>query len=437
MNCRGSGLKAPMNTNRDPRASGASNDPRNAQNDPRGGSSDPRSGGWPQADTRSHVPDPMQTLFNMANIKSEPKAYPEPTIIYSQEGSVGWKLREVTLEKQVITTLPTNIHPMDPRLPKLQQEVIKCSASKPVKKEESKPKVDPRLLRQNSRSGESPQQSESRISSDPRSIKSNDPRCSDPRTARSASGTSPEHSEDIKPNVSHVEDNSMPVGLKIPPPLERQFSTPISAIHQLAVVLDPKNTSRQNSMPEPLTAKKDPRAASRSNSSDSDSSVNKLSYRNDPRFKKKPKSESGFATISTNQAETEVSVKQESEEKPSATDTKVDSLRMRRGNLDHSSPLGGHEVEPNKTGENSYSAYNRPKDTKPNRTVSRTVSSEGKSNPSVSGLPSEEGVTFVPPPLLVPELPVSHGMLPAALEEQPPPLKDVFSTMDPTASPFC
>ncbi|OWF51923.1 Zinc finger CCCH domain-containing protein 6 [Mizuhopecten yessoensis] len=149
---------------------------------------------------------------------------------------------------------------------------------------------------------------------------------------------------------------------------------------------------------------------------ESDTPKPKLDYRNDPRFKRKPASESVVHKRYTGQ---------------------------RKSSMDYSSPLG-LDSEDKGEGTSGYNSYHRPppdsaKHKTDNRGVvknkldPRTSKPEGSSSPNVDSSP-------------IPPLPPDGDIcMPVALELPPfippnalePQMKDFFKTMDPTASPFC
>lgn len=134
----------------------------------------------------------------------------------------------------------------------------------------------------------------------------------------------------------------------------------------------------------------------------------KLDYRNDPRFKRKriPETSTSPDTI----------VKRFSGQRKSSTE--------------YSSPLSG---ETSQTSEGSgYNSYNRPRPVKqPVQTQSQTSVSVAKSEtlPSVSPDPTSRDILdtlqIMPPPRL------------DEAQGSDKNLKDIFKTIDPTASPFC
>lgn len=140
----------------------------------------------------------------------------------------------------------------------------------------------------------------------------------------------------------------------------------------------------------------------------------KLDYRNDPRFKRKRIAE---ATLSPDNSGKRFS-------------------GQRKSSTEYSSPLGIDTSQPSE--ESGYNSYNRPRQTQP-QVQSRTQTAANVTNTetvtSASALPSvSTDIT-------------AHDIL-DSLQIMPPPgleeaqgsdknLKDIFKTIDPTASPFC
>lgn len=143
-----------------------------------------------------------------------------------------------------------------------------------------------------------------------------------------------------------------------------------------------------------------------SSASESELSKPKLDYRNDPRFKRKPASGSGL--------------------------TQKRYTGQRKSSMDYSSPLG-MESEVN-SGSNSYS--------KPQQSSEINVKIDPRTklrvdNSNISNVPRES----TPP---VPELQEEvnpESINPPEMSEEvspfDPPMKDLFQSLDPTASPFC
>ncbi|XP_060573975.1 zinc finger CCCH domain-containing protein 4-like isoform X2 [Ruditapes philippinarum] len=134
----------------------------------------------------------------------------------------------------------------------------------------------------------------------------------------------------------------------------------------------------------------------------------KLDYRNDPRFKRKRISEANAAL--------DIAEKKRLNE-------------QRKSSTEYSSPLGGDSSQSGE--ESGYNSYNRPRPVQPKPVQSQPQTSVSNSEP----LPSvSSDVT-------------THDIL-DSLQIMPPPvleetqgsdknLKDIFKTIDPTASPFC
>ena len=265
------------------------------------------------------------------------------------------------------------VRPMDPRL--ARQDSNSSASSRPM---------DPRLSRQTSRDmsvnlGSSP--------SDPRLSKSGsasdgmtDPRflgrqTSDPRLSSldSSNESSFSSNKPVDPRLGRMLDTD--VG---PPSIQRQFSQP-------------------NTVSEKASAE-----------TKSDSKP-KLDYRNDPRFKRKHISESNLSPSSI--------VKRAPTERKSSTE--------------YNSPLSGD----NSKGEESagYNSYNRPRPPKPMPQnviapkIQITPDMVPKASEDISTHDILDSLKIMSPPEM------EHSSQPV----QDKHLKDIFKTIDPTASPFC
>lgn len=415
----------------------------------------------------------------------------EPTIIHSKDGDCPWRLCRVLYVRHRIPDnldVTDTLYKNDPRVQKMLKlqelesgQVIdhtKTSVSKQVKTDPDLPLLDPRIFTKEPSlprpeltpfvapvvSG-SPDISDSRVKpdvgsslpprpSDPRKklgidgpSKPVDPRMQkvgssvpsrplDPRLARQDSnsgslgpagvpGNINPASRPLDPRLARQTSREVPTP-SIPPPVSRS-STPPS---------DPRLVLRQNSS-DPRTAKPelppdsginnnkplDPRlgrvmdvdpnppmqrqlSQSSASSDSSDSSKPKIDYRNDPRFKRKHISESNL---------------------PPETVAKR-FTGQRKSSTEYSSPLG---LETSKQEESGYNSYNRPRPP-----VSKTTVAPHNS-PPVSIIDS------VPVPsadITAHDILDSLQMPGQALEQQAAPdknLKDIFKTIDPTASPFC
>ena len=264
------------------------------------------------------------------------------------------------------------VRPMDPRL--ARQDSNSSVSNRPM---------DPRLSRQNSRDttnlGSSPSdprlskqtsQTSSENMGDPRLLgrQTSDPRLSSVDTSSSESGIS---SKPMDPRLGRVADSDLG-----PPSIQRQFSQPSTPTEKV--------NAETKSEPKP-----------------------KLDYRNDPRFKRKPISESNLSPSSVG--------------RPAAS-------ALRKTTTEYSSPLGGENKSEDGSG---YNSYNKPR-------------SHNSGGPSVSAPKLKLTPDMVPK---ASEDITTHDILdslqilsPPAIEEpvqSDKHLKDLFKTIDPTASPFC
>ena len=134
----------------------------------------------------------------------------------------------------------------------------------------------------------------------------------------------------------------------------------------------------------------------------------KLDYRNDPRFKRK--------RISDTNPSPDISEKKR-------------FSGQRKSSTEYSSPLGGDNSESGE--ESGYNSYNRPRPVqpKPSLTQPQTSVSNSESLPSVSSDVTThdilDSLQIMPPPVL------------DETQGSDKNLKDIFKTIDPTASPFC
>ncbi|WAR03005.1 ZC3H8-like protein [Mya arenaria] len=271
--------------------------------------------------------------------------------------------------------------PVDPRMKPADPRVQKASTPQ-------RP-LDPRLSRQDSNS------STSNLSGlppyDPRLARQNS------QTSQSRGSTPPldprmiNRQSSSDPRLTRTDSNNQLPSLDLLKPPDPQVSKLIDEeIGQLS------NLQRQSSQPGT--------AAEKETSSESQSPKPKLDYRNDPRFKRKHISES---TLS-----------------PDTVGKRYSG--QRKSSTEYSSPLGG-EVG-NKQEESGYNSYNRPRPPKPAVTQAPpTVQPETTVSTAadVSTHDILDSLQIMPPP----------GMA----EQQGPDknLKDIFKTIDPTASPFC
>lgn len=403
---------------------------------------------------------------------SQTKPIQEPANIHSREGDCPWRLCRVLYVKNRI---PSNIdlndqkynndprvqkilklqelesgkvidhtksvpplrtemyvNPNDPKIPDLLDPKVFKAKESSMPRPELTPFVDPRVgVKMENPNFGIPRQQDPRLK----------PALSDPRVQNKLNVPSAMSNRPLDPRLSRQDSNSsvsslgtsgMP-GNRLDPRLARQTSRD-------SPPLDPRSMNRQSSndarlgKPEAMSMDvnmigkaSDPRltkvldseinqmAFQRQTSQPDamgsekevtkDTTKPKLDYRNDPRFKRKP--------VAVSSSSPESVGKRYSGQRKSSTE--------------YSSPLG----ESNTTQEESgYNSYNRPRPPKTQQL-----------NSQASSVPRTE---ILPPPSS--EL-STHDIL-DSLQIMPPPelgeaqqpdknLKDIFKTIDPTASPFC
>ena len=265
------------------------------------------------------------------------------------------------------------VRPMDPRL--ARQDSNSSASGRPM---------DPRLSRQTSRD-----MSGSNLGSSP----------SDPRLSKTSSV-----SEGMNDPRLLGRQTSDPRLLSMDSSSE-SFSTNKPFDPRLGRMLDtdsgPPSVLRQMSQPNTVAEK-----ASADTKSDSKP---KLDYRNDPRFKRKPISESNLSPSSI---------------------VKRSSQTDRKSSTDYISPLGGDN---SRTEENTgYNSYNRPRPPKPvpqNASAPKiqiTPDMVPKASEDISTHDILDSLKILSPPVM------EHSS--SSSDKH---LKDIFKTIDPTASPFC
>lgn len=257
-----------------------------------------------------------------------------------------------------------------------------------------KPVVDPRVQRMSSTSGiparpMDPRLSRQDSSSGIPSVTNVGGRPFDPRLARQDSQDSLPRSRGSTPPLD-PRVMSRQFSSSIEPKLENLPSLPLDLGLDVKVLDVHRQTSQPGTSAEKDAAK--------------DSSKPKLDYRNDPRFKRKK--------IVEPSASPESNVKRFSGQRKSSTE--------------YSSPLGG-DINP-QIEESGYNSYNRPRVTKPpaaQQPSTNVTKSESVPSSDLSTHDILDSLQIMPPP---------------GLQEPPPAeknLKDIFKTIDPTASPFC
>ncbi|XP_021350317.1 zinc finger CCCH domain-containing protein 4-like isoform X2 [Mizuhopecten yessoensis] len=364
-----------------------SQDPRKGQQDPRKGPQDPRMG--PQdpriglqdprmglQDPRMGLQDPRMGLQDPRMGQQDPRMGQHDPRMGPQDPRKGSQDLRMGLQDSRLGPQDPRSGPQDPRSgPKDPRSGPQDPRSGPQ---------DPRSGPQDPRSG--PQEprignKDPRVNPDPRKFPQ------DPRT------------------IADME-SQRPID---PRSLQRQGS--IGADPRKPSALDPRRSLQGD-----MSSGQSSSDSENKKIDESDTPKPKLDYRNDPRFKRKPASESVVHKRYTGQ---------------------------RKSSMDYSSPLG-LDSEDKGEGTSGYNSYHRPppdsaKHKTDNRGVvknkldPRTSKPEGSSSPNVDSSP-------------IPPLPPDGDIcMPVALELPPfippnalePQMKDFFKTMDPTASPFC
>ena len=170
--------------------------------------------------------------------------------------------------------------------------------------------------------------------------------------------------------------------------------------------------------------------------------IKPLAHRSDPRFRKKSKSTD---TPPHEKEESSPTKPMKENDKPnlSTLDPRSRISVQRRDNLDYSSPLGGGG-SPGGNHSPSYSSYSTPGHR--SQTKSK-INNESKKRTPVGKIKKEEVDNEKPtgsPGPMDPDMPILTPILPEDIDADQPDsyadersLKDTFSTLDPTASPFC
>ncbi|XP_069133047.1 zinc finger CCCH domain-containing protein 4-like [Argopecten irradians] len=358
-------------------------DPRMGQQDPRMGPQDQRMG--PQ-DPRMGPQDPRVGHQDLRIGQQDPRMGPNDPRMGPQDPRMGLQdprigAQDPRMGQQDLRLGPQDqrMGPQDPRMglqdPRMGPQVPRTGPQNP-KMSLQDPRMgpqDPRMGQQDPRMGQL----------DPRGLK--DPRAnSDPRRvpqdSRSTSDMDSQRSVD-------------------PRSFQRQGS--IGADPRKPPALDPRRPPQGDMQNVQSSSDSESKKTD-----DSDTAKPKLDYRNDPRFKRKPASESVGHKRYTGQ---------------------------RKSSMDYSSPLGVDSED-----KGTYNSYQRSDSAKhktdPRPAVKldpRTSKPEG-SSPNIDSSP-------------LPPLPPGDVGMPVALELPPfvppnalePQMKDFFKTMDPTASPFC
>lgn len=293
--------------------------------------------------------------------------------------------------------------PMDPRLQRMHSNQGMATHNMPGMGLHNLPvrPMDPRLARQDSNSSVSNRPMDPRLarqnSRDLSNAGGNSPL--DPRMLKH--GSPSEHMGDPRllgrqtsdPRLSSLDssnDSSFSATKPIDPRLGRVQDSD----------LGPPSVQRQFSQPSTMAEKASVETKSEPKP--------KIDYRNDPRFKRKHISESNLS--------------------PSSIGRRIPEPR--KTTTDYSSPLGGESSKSDET--DGYNSYNKPRPQKP-------AAPKSASAPKLKITPD-----MVPP---ASEDISTHDILdslqimsPPVMETSSQPdkhLKDIFKTIDPTASPFC
>ncbi len=168
-----------------------------------------------------------------------------------------------------------------------------------------------------------------------------------------------------------------------------------------------------------------------------------LAHRNDPRFRKKSKStDTPPQDKDKEQVSPDKPVKKEDEKPPpTMSDKRARVSAQRRDNLEYSSPLASG----NSPSGNKSPSYKPNKSTGNNRTKNK-LDKEAPKRTSTARIQQDEVDSDKPsgsPGPLDPDMPILTPILPEQIDSEPVvgaderSLKDTFSTLDPTASPFC
>ncbi|XP_076450914.1 uncharacterized protein LOC143286886 isoform X2 [Babylonia areolata] len=167
----------------------------------------------------------------------------------------------------------------------------------------------------------------------------------------------------------------------------------------------------------PPKSEADPGANDSGSASEDSASVKRrFDHRNDPRFKRK--------RVSENKGEKTDSTVESSEER----NRKL--MGQRKSSMEYASPLGGGD-DINNSG-SSYNSYNRPPQGRQDPRKRKNVASSEEKPFELPRMELPALLSQEPPPL--PDNMTTSEMLQEEPEQQ---LKDLFKTIDPTASPFC
>ncbi|KAH3888748.1 hypothetical protein DPMN_012788 [Dreissena polymorpha] len=423
-------------------------------------------------------PPPPNRLQDPRMLPRPPR---EPAVINSQEGECPWRLRKVAVIKNRVPNIDLQdaqyktdprvqkiikmqeqesgkvidhtktivsqkteplVNPLGPKKPDLLDPSVFKAKEAVIPKPSLTPFVDPRLLQQDSSEPAAPRQVDPRMKQmDPRTLKvqtatltsrASDPRLSmqDSNSATSLGGIGvlPVTSKALDPRLlrQHSQDPQTSLGGSTPPLDSRLMSRQTSSDPRLG-----KGNAFDVNVSLNLPQPSDPRfskavddeisqmslssqqsqstiTSDRNSASETQAEKRKLDYRNDPRFKRKHISESNLS--------------------PDTVSKRLGDPR--KVSTEYSSPLGGENSS--KSEDSGYNSYNRPRPVKPTLATSVTSNLVSKSN-NVKSSPSDlsthdhlDSLQIMPPPTMADQAQGTDTNL-----------KDIFKTIDPTASPFC
>ncbi|KAL3842207.1 hypothetical protein ACJMK2_020246 [Sinanodonta woodiana] len=293
--------------------------------------------------------------------------------------------------------------------------------------------VDPRFLRQDSNQGNIANQRliDPRLS---RLNSSNVPQgLTDPRMSK----MSPSYESTSGPSDPRMGQDSKALGRQLSDPRLQKLESSIGD-NAISRPLDPRLSRlqaseigaggnlpgfhRQMSQPGTLNEKAN---LELSNSGDESPNTKKLDHRNDPRFRRKPKELNQTATSGDVSPSSESDSHQSKSPPQQPTNQKFSG--QRKSSMEYSSPLGLDSTGSDGLG---YNSYNKPIPNKPTPQAKQADNRNNGQRAVVMSIDPESGPNVTASDIL------------KSLQMQPPPqpdkqLKDIFKTIDPTASPFC
>ncbi|KAK3597631.1 hypothetical protein CHS0354_030182 [Potamilus streckersoni] len=335
--------------------------------------------------------------------------------------------------------------PLDPRLQKgaVDQSIMNKIIDPRLQRNNSNPSqlgmhhlppqlVDPRFLRQDSNQASTSNQrlTDPRLS---RLNSSNVQGLTDPRLSK----MSPSYESTSVPSDPRMGQDSKALGRQLSDPRLQKLEASIGD-NSNSRPLDPRLSRLQTSeiggsgnlqgfhrqMSQPGTSNEKANLEL-SNSGDDSPNTKKLDHRNDPRFRRKPKELNQTATSG------DVSPSSESDsyqnKSPPQQPTNQNFSGQRKSSMEYSSPLGLDSSGSDGLG---YNSYNKPIPNKPTPQAKQADNRNNGQRAVVLPIEPESGPSVTTSDIL------------KSLQMQPPPqpdkqLKDIFKTIDPTASPFC